>query len=231
MPIKYKPTFINTKNVRNFTVMMDGLQLGIGEGRLGLVYGVSGLGKTRTSQWYAAHNQCIYIRMMKVWRTSEFEFLRAIYRELGLTSPPKRKSELFNEVSDRLSTNPVPVFIDEVEKLPDYFQDVIRDLSDITTAPFILIGELGIVPYMKRNNRVWMRTFQECKFEPLTASDVAMVAKETCKLTVKPEVADALFISCNGNFRALRRDLLKAIQVMNARGLEELTVEVVKAIR
>ena len=37
--IKVKPTFVRTKNVRNFEVLMDGLALGEGEGRLGLVYG------------------------------------------------------------------------------------------------------------------------------------------------------------------------------------------------
>ena len=79
--IEYKPVFIeSTKNVRNFKVMMDGLELGAGEGRLGMVYGRAGRGKTRTSQWYHAHNGGVFLRMQTIWRTSELEFIRALCR-------------------------------------------------------------------------------------------------------------------------------------------------------
>lgn len=37
--MKLKPSFVKTRNVRNFEVLMNGLDLAAGEGRFGLVYG------------------------------------------------------------------------------------------------------------------------------------------------------------------------------------------------
>ena len=74
--IKIEPVFVETKNTRNFNVIMAGLELAAGEGRLGMVWGRAGRGKTRTAQRFAAHNRGVYMRMLKVWRTSELDFLR-----------------------------------------------------------------------------------------------------------------------------------------------------------
>lgn len=217
--------FVKTKNVRNFEVMMDGLALGAGEGRLGLVYGRAGRGKTRTSQWYSAHNNCLYLRVATIWRTSELEFLKALCREVGIITPPKRKGPCFTEVVDRLVTEPRPVFIDEIEKLPKTFLDLVRDLSDMTTAPFILIGEEELVSYMQQNRRVWSRTYQQLEFESISISDVLMYASDASGLKLSMPVASILHKNSGGDFRLLRRDMLLLVQYANAKGTREITEE------
>lgn len=221
--ITLNPVFVRTKNVRNFEVLMDGLALAEGEGRLGLVFGQAGRGKTRTSQWYAANNGCVYLRVASVWRTSELDFLQALLREMEVKQPPHRKGPCYIEAIDRLVKDPHPVFIDELEKLPQHFLDLVRDLSDMSAAAFVLIGEEELVPYMRRNRRVWSRTFQQIEFEPISASDIIFYARDAAGLNISPQVAAILHKASSGDFRLVRRDMLALVQIANGHDTREIT--------
>lgn len=222
--IRVKPVFIKTRNVRNFETTMDGLELGAGEGRLGMIYGRAGRGKTRTSQWYHAHNPgCIYLRIATIWRTSELEFLKALCRELRINPAPSRKGPCFVEIVDRLIANPMPVFLDEIEKLPRSFLDLIRDLSDMSTAPFILIGEEELVSYMRQNRRVWSRVFRQLEFEPIEVSDILLYAKDSTDLRLSMPVAKIFHGASEGDFRIVKRDMLALVQYANANGTREVS--------
>ena len=224
--IEVKPVFVEkTKNVRNFSVMMDGLALGRGEGRLGMVYGRAGRGKTRTAQWYHAHNGGVFLRMQTIWRTSELEFLRALCRELGILSAPGRKGPAFMAVVDTLIMDPKPIFLDEVEKLPKYFLDVIRDLSDLSTAPIILIGEEELVSYMRVNRRVWSRTYQSLEFLPISKPDIVTYIAASAGLAIDNQVAGVFHDASGGDFRIVRRGLLALTQIANAKQTNQITVD------
>ncbi|MBW2606109.1 MAG: ATP-binding protein [Deltaproteobacteria bacterium] len=224
--IEVKPVFVEkTKNVRNLCVMMDGLALGRGEGRLGMVYSRAGRGKTRTTQWYHAHNGGVFLRMQTIWRTSELEFLKALCRELGIMSPPGRKGPAFMSIVETLISDPKPVFLDEVEKLPRYFLDVIRDLSDLSTAPIVLIGEEELVSYMKINRRVWSRTYQSLEFLPISKPDIVAYIREASGLSVDSQVAGVFHAASGGDFRIVRRGLLSLAQIANAKQTDQITVD------
>jgi len=224
--IEVKPVFVEqTKNVRNFSVMMDGLALGRGEGRLGMVYGRAGRGKTRTSQWWHAHHGGVFLRMQTIWRTSELEFLRALCRELGILSAPGRKGPAFMAIVDTLIADPKPVFLDEVEKLPRYFLDVIRDLSDLSTSPVILIGEEELVSYMKMNRRVWSRTYQSLEFLPISKPDIVAYIRLSAGLSVDSRVATVFYDASGGDFRIVRRGLLALAQIADAKQTDQVTAD------
>jgi len=216
--LQLNPVFVKTKNVRNFEVMMDALELGAGEGRLGMVFGRAGRGKTRTSQWYAANNDCIYLRVATVWATSQLDFLRALCRELEVLNPPKRKGPCFQEVVDRLVADPRPVFVDEIEKLPGAFLDLIRDLSDISCTPFVLVGEEELVAHMKKNRRVWSRAYQQLEFEPISVADIIVYGQQAAGLRLDIPVAGILHSATDGDFRLVRRNMLSLVQMANAKG-------------
>lgn len=226
--IQTKPVFVKTKNVRNFEVIMDGLALGEGEGRLAVVWSRAGRGKSRTSQWFHGHHDSVYLRVATVWRTSEMEFLKALCRELGIIDPPKRKGACFTEIVDQLVSNPIPVFIDEIEKLPRGFLDVVRDISDISTAPFVLIGEEELYSLARQNRRVWSRIFQTLQFDPISVSDIMLYTNEFTGLTISMPVAGILHKSSGGDFRIVRRDLLLLVQYANAKGTREIDEQMAK---
>lgn len=224
--VRFKPTFVMTKNVRSFQTMMDGLDLAEGEGRLGLVYGRAGRGKTRTAQWYAANNGCVYLRVPTIW--SELDFLQGLARELGVISPRHRRGLCFAEIVDRLAKNPRPVFIDEIEKLSRRFLDLIRDISDVAAAPLVLVGEEELVTVMRANRRVWSRTYQQVEFAGIGVADVIGFITEASGLEVTMDAAKALHANSGGDFRLVRRDLLTLIQYANARASREIDADMAK---
>lgn len=228
MPIEFQPRFIQTRNVRNFEVLMDGIQLAAGEGRLGMVCGQAGRGKTRTVQWYAANNDCVYLRMLKVWRQSELQFLQELERELGHQGNPHyRKGPAFAECVDRLIDNPKPIFLDEIEKLQPFFLEVIRDLSDLSTAPVILVGEAELRALMQRNRRVWSRTYQQLEFKPTEVKDVLVYFKDSTGIALDMDRAKYLQAATGKNFRKLKSTIINLVQIFFARGSEEITDEII----
>lgn len=227
--IRVSPKFVNTRNVRNFQAMTDALALSAGEGRLGVVIGQAGRGKTRTAQVYAANNRCVFLRCLSIWRTSELDFLRGLCRELNVKNPPHRKDAAFTAVLDALILQGGrPVFIEEIEKLPKLHLELVRDLSDLTAAAFVLIGEEELESHVQQVRRMWNRTFQFLEFAPLGVGDIIMYAKEAAELELSPEIAAILHSSSGGNFRVVKRDLQNLCNMMNAKGTPEPTVELAK---
>lgn len=211
-----KPVFVKTKNVRHFETLMDGLALAAGEGRLGLVYGRAGRGKTRTAQWYSANNRSVYLRIFTAW--SEVDFLRALCREVGVIDPPHRKGGCFSAITDRLVADPQPIFLDEIEKMPRRFLDIIRDISDVTAAAIVLIGEEELVSVMRQNRRVWSRTYQQAEFEPVSYTDIMLYMGESTGLMIDADAANIFYQDSGGDFRLIRRDMLDLVQYANAMG-------------
>ncbi len=226
--VVFNPKFVRSKNVRNFEVLMDGLSLSEGEGRFGLVYGRAGRGKSRTCEWYHGHHNTIYLRMMKIWAKSDIEFLAAFARELGLKNPPHRRGICFREVIDRLITDPRPVFLDEIEKLPGEILEICRDITDVTTAPIILVGEEELVSYMTINRRVWSRTFQKLEFLPLETADVMFYAQETTGLTLPPDGAALILATSEGDLRLVKRTMVNLVQIANAKDTRDITLEMIR---
>ena len=90
--IQFTPTFVQTKNVRTFNSLMDGLLAGRGDRgdeRLACVSGRAGRGKTRTVQTWAARNGAPYLETVSVW--TDLDFLRALCAELGVRQVPHRR--------------------------------------------------------------------------------------------------------------------------------------------
>ena len=233
-PVTVQPVFVRTRNVRNFEVMMDALDLSRGEGRLGMIFGQAGRGKTRTAQWYAAHNRCVYLRMMSIWKHSETAFLHVLLKELGVRIPPARKSACFVEAIDRIIADPRPIFIDEPEKMPRAYLELFRDLADAGACPIILIGEEELPGFMSRDRRIWTRTFYQLEFEAISTTDVVMYAKESAGLNLSPDVASILCKTkdghrvTDGNFRVIKRTIYVLSQICNARQTTEVTVDMAK---
>ncbi|MDH5298697.1 MAG: ATP-binding protein [Desulfobulbaceae bacterium] len=226
--LQVQPVFVNTGNVRNFGAMMDGLELGAGEGRLGLVSGRAGRGKTRTSQAWHANNDSVYLRMVTAWRTSELAFLQQLCRELGVARPAHRKGPAYYDALEQLQRRPVPVFLDELEKMSRHFLDLVRDLSDQSTAPFVMIGEEELASFCRQNRRVWSRVFEHLDFAPIAAPDVIVFAKQAAGLGLDAKGATLLHTASEGDFRLVKRCLIALVQDANAKGVDRADEGMVK---
>jgi hypothetical protein len=206
---------------------MDGLAMAEGEGRFGLVWGQAGRGKTRTAQWYAAQHQAIYMRVLAVWSTSEMDFLATLARELGVLTPPRRKATAFTAVLDRLIASPRPVILDEMEKMPPKFLELLRDLTDLSGAAIVFVGEENLVGFLDRERRVWSRVFQQLQFEPINAGDIVFYASDVAGLQLDKQAADAIALASGGDFRLVRRDVLALAQICRAKKTVNVNAEMV----
>lgn len=225
---KVRPVFIATRNVRNFEAAMEGLEMAHGEGRLGLVYGRAGRGKTRTSQWWAAREGAVYVRVATVW--TELDFLAALCRELGVLQPPRRRGACYAALLDALSVEPRALILDELEKMPSRWLDIVRDVSDVTGCPVVLVGEEELASVVRGNRRVWSRIYQQVVFGPITAADVVLYAREAAGLTVSPEAAAEMHRRSGGDFRLVRRDVVALAQLAEAERTADVTEKMVRSI-
>ena len=210
--IKFTPTFVQTKNVRTFETMMDGLFLGRGgkgEGdeRLGCVWGRAGRGKTRTVQAWAARNGCAYIETVSVW--SELDFLKTLAYELGIKqNSPGRRGPCFQMVAEAMLVSGRPVFIDEIERFGQKFLEIVRDLAKITGGIIVLIGEEELPYLMKQNRRSWSRTYKAMEFEPVSQSDIIMYVGKCTGLALNEEATAIMHQASGGDLRIVRRDTI-----------------------
>jgi len=229
--LSIKPIFVKTANVRNFEAMMEALASSAGEGRFGLVWGRAGRGKTRTAHYHIANTRgCHYVLALKIWRHSQSEFLKAIARELGIAEPPHRVGPLFAEIAERLVKAKPTLFIDEPEKLPIAFLEIMRDLTEATGAPIVLIGEEELPAMMRKERRVWSRTYQQIQFKPFGVADIVqyVTAAAAVRFTC-PAAVEAMQKSSEGDIRIVRRDLINLVRVLNAKGTAEADEKTVAA--
>jgi hypothetical protein len=233
----FKPVFVENRNTRNFVDMMLGLERGAGEGRLAVVYGPAGRGKTRTIQWWHASEgdkrayslPSVYLRVLTVWRGSEAAFLKALCFELGCAPMPRTASTRFDWLREKLIASPQAVFLDEIEKLPRHFLEIVRDLTDLTGSPFVLCGEDALLGQVSEATRVWSRTIEKLYFEPLDKSDVKLFAKTAAGVDISPDVANVLNTAAGGDFRIVKRDLGALIRLMKSKNTAEATIELAQA--
>lgn len=227
--LQIQPTFVKTGNVRTFEALLAGLALSPGEGRLGLVYGQAGRGKTRTTQWYAVNNRSVFLHCQKIWRSSELGFLQALCKEYKVTSIPGRKVPAFQAVLEAMIANKnKPLFIEEIEELPGFFLELVKDLTDLSTAPIILVGENKLVTSLKENRRIWSRTFRQMEFQPVEPADLVSYVNQSTGIRLSPEVTEILHQSCEGDFRLVKRDLANLVDICNANNTTDPTPKMAK---
>lgn len=225
--------FIQTQNVRNLLTMMDDIGMDIGEGRFAVICGGAGLGKSRSVKWYHAnHQHTIYLESTAVWYSSELEFLCDLCRELGIENIAHRKGRCYRDIIDFLFDHPETViFIDEVDRLKNIHLELMRDITRATLCPIVLIGEKNLIPFMRKNERVWTRTFEPVMFGAMRPSDVIIFVKEAVGVQIGADVAAILHKTgtkntTDGNFRLVKRAVQYAIQYANAKKSETITPEI-----
>jgi len=193
--------FVQTENIQNLLKSMKAIESRAeGVPGLGLVYGRAGLGKTRAALWYHGEQDCVYVRAKRLW--SPLWMLQEICREYG-QFPFNRISKVFKQVCDLMGSLPKPLFIDEADYLlkNSKLLDAVRDLHDSSDAPVVLIGMEEITGRLQRHGQFWSRISQIVEFKPLSAGEIAMIAKIWSGLVMEDEVAVEFCKATGGDFR------------------------------
>lgn len=229
MNLALKPVFIETHAVKDFQTLLRNLERGAGEGRLAAVYGRAGRGKTRTVRWRHAHDgQSIYLRMHTAWSGSHGAFLSSMAHELGV-APCFKIADRVRSIVESLIESPRTVFIDEIEKMPRSFIEIVRDLSDESGAPFVFIGEEPLLGALSRDRRSWSRTQEVLHFQPLELVDVITFAKLAGEVTLPADAANVIHKSSGGDFRLIKRDLRTLFDLANSKRTDNLTADLARS--
>lgn len=225
-----KKAFVQTKSVQKFISTMNSLN-GRGDGVPGmaLVYGEPGLGKTRTALWLVNHTDgasghscgAVFLRTKKLM-TGRW-LLEELVAELG-EAPAWKTADLFRQAVDQLMSRPRIVMIDEVDYLAYDARviETLRDLHDITGAPFVFIGMDRADQKLRRYRHLYDRFSEILKFKPLDKDDVKKVAAELTDLAFDASAIDWLVDRTQGMIRQLIIALHRAERVARARGIKQI---------
>lgn len=221
--------FVQTRNVQAF----DGLCRELLEtedltSSIGVVTGLAGRGKTFSARHFVAgHQEAVYVLFVDGF--SLVDVLREVAFELSGVRPRMFRQCL--DVVDRETARQRRlIVIDEADKMPHRYIEMLRALNERCSCPMVLVGEEPIVGMLQRERRLRSRVRQVVEFEPVAVADVVAFWRVAVGMEISPEVARLLWKRSEGDFRNVVRDAHALVRKMNASGLQVVTEEVVKSL-
>ena len=222
-----QPVFINTRNVGRAKTMMSALALMPHKPRLAALYGHAGIGK---SYWATSHiaqqpELSPYLKCQWVWANSELEFLKALCRACWIQEAdlPRRKAACYRLILDQLTSKPhLPLFIDDFHRMrqaPGHLE-ILRDLTELSGAPIVLIGEEALGGMVQKHDQIWSRTKQTLKFQPNEVADIVLLFQKAANLDLARPAAVHLHDWAGGDFRPVENALAGCLQLAQSKSQE-----------
>lgn len=226
--------FIPTDNV----IALDGLAEDLLDrgttlnASIGIVMGSAGYGKTTAVKHFCAtHDDSFY--MMYIQGFTDRQFVKSVADAMVGRYERTYYSNL-ELIKEAASAYRKLVIIDEADRMPQSYFDIVRDINETSGLPILLCGEGSLAIRMSRSPRLKsrIRRPQVC-FSPLSIVDVATYWHEAVGLNIsgdKDLCAELLKMS-GGDFRILVNDAQHLVKVMNASGISTLSREVLHELK
>ena len=183
--------------------------------------GPSGLGKTKSAIYGANTYRAAYVECNQF--TSAKSLLASILKELGDEHPRGTVTDFIEQAALRMAADPKrPVIVDEAHHVAHKrFVDVLRSISDMSTAPVILIGEETLPTQLAAFERVHNRMLAWVQAVPLDMEDFWYLAEVSCPgIKISEDLAKAILTTTRGNTRRAVVNLAKVEEIANALGAE-----------
>jgi DNA transposition AAA+ family ATPase len=191
---------------------------------LGLVDGLAGVGKSSAIAWLTNRPEypSVFLRAMAV--STPASMLTQLCAELRV-QPGGSNAGMVTRISEKLAESGRSIFVDEADYIVDNKRliNTFRDLHDMTEAPVILIGELGIEARLQHMHRFTSRIAEHVTFEALDLQDTAVVARELCEVTVAEDLVAQVHEATRGNIRMIVVALGRIEQTARSLGLTRIT--------
>jgi len=215
-------TFATTQNVRRFMAGMEVLKRPV-KGRIGimLAYGPYGTGKTEIGGWYYTNHGVPYVRATD--GGTRRELLANIVSALE-EAPKYRSADIFEQLLNILDEQSMPIIIDETDYLVDSgIIETVRDISDMTNAPIILMGMDGIERKLKQYPHLCDRITVTTKFELFDQREIANYAEQVCEVRLTSDAITFIHLHGKGRLRMTTTWLERAERIASHNKLEEVT--------
>lgn len=193
---------------------------------LACFYGPSGWGKTKSAIYGAVRSQAAYIECGQY--TSARSLLRNLLTELGEARPRGSIEEMKAQVILRMVAAPQrPVIVDEAHFVArQRFCDLLREMSDKSGAPVIMIGEETLPGHIAQFERVHNRVLEWLPAQPCDADDFALLAAHRCRdVRIAPDLAEAILTLTKGNTRRIVVNLDRVVEAARAAGAREIDLD------
>jgi len=187
---------------------------------LALLYGPPGLGKTRFGIFLADKMGAVFVRALAAGTVRSF--LQDLVFELGL-EPMYRACDAYKQAERSLSENSRLVIIDEVDRLASRWQaiEALRDLSDQTGSPILLIGMAESERKLARFRHLFYRMKAHVmQFTPLSEADVRGFADQVSEIRLGDSAIAEIHKITGGRVGDIIAELYKAERIARANDLK-----------
>jgi len=217
--------FVKTSNVMSFLTGFSAVETrGAMESCFMLVSGKAGLGKTSTARWWALNPQVNAIYIRAAARITSHWMIAEIVRELG-EAPDRRMEYCFAQAVKQVALARRPLIIDEAEHCltdPTVLESV-RDISDLTEVPVILIGYEQIKSKLKKYEQLSSRVSAVVDFRPLSIEDVQTCCKDLSDIAIAPDLCAAIHRESQGRPRLILEGIANAERHAKRNSLHEVS--------
>ena len=192
---------------------------------IGMVLGKAGFGKTTTVKRFAVENDNVAYLLYR--GDSKSALFRRIAEELigRYAYTYDANVRLIEEATFACRKL---IIIDEADRIPLRLLEDLRTLNEDGAVPLLLVGEPMLSSLAKKADRIESRIRRPViTFKPLDAVILSAYYKKAAGLTLDPEIAKRLVNTCGRDFRVAANELQHIVSIMNANGLQEVTMEVV----
>lgn len=175
------PQFIETATAKQIWNTLEFAKL---LGSFSIVYGASGVGKTRSAQEYKRENANVWFITASPAKSSLSEILYEIALELNISDAPRRKAKLSRLINKKLSNTNGLMIIDEADHLPYDALEELRIIQEETQIGFVLIGNDKVYNRIRGGAnqqhefaRLWSRVAKKTSIQKSKKADVKAIAE------------------------------------------------------
>lgn len=227
-----KETFIETGNYIKLNEAFTRLKnLPVTSPKMGLGYGIFGLGKTFSLEKVAVKYNAVLLRALHTWRPKSM--LERLCEEMGLDKSGT-SSQLYSRLVEDLRSKRRTIIIDEVDALlpSRNFEmlEILRDIHDETGVIIFFVGMEESNAKMKRHRHFYSRIFEFVKFKPVVFEDVEKYCKTySDQVEISADLIE-FFASTYPNLRQIRKLLTDLETVAKRQGFKVCDLEQFKAL-
>ena len=220
-----------TPSVSRFKALADDLSApeGTMSSSIGMVIGTAERGKSHTAKWYVQENpNAAYV--LFVDGSTKTPLLRDICEAVAHTRPHSF-GECLQVLEENCKYARRLVIIDEADKLPVRFLEIIRAVNERCNLPFMLVGEEGLKVKTDRIPRLRSRIRNPIVlFDRVHAVDVAAYYHEAAGIDINMDTADKLVRHAQGGFRSIVNDSIAISKMSKASGLSTITDNMIEKL-
>ncbi|WLT32260.1 AAA family ATPase [Geothrix sp. PMB-07] len=163
----------------------------------------------QTKRWHLhLRGYAVYVRAKSGW--TRHWFLSDLLAALGVT-PQRLTEDMFRQAVNALDSRPYTVVVDEVEHaLANHtVMEGIRDISDATGIPLVLVGMDQVKDRIRsRYPQISSRIAVIVYFQPVSKEDVAKAATTLLEeVKLADDLVEEVFRQCEGRMRLVMNAL------------------------